>query len=174
MSENQKLLITDPCDIVTVSDIKPGKQGLNSWLRPILQGGGGSVLTHYLITWLETDGQLGTRDGSSGRPGALLEISFPTKNSSTPYSNIHTVFVTGEDEYSRYKHRRYNYITTVLPIQLYTFHSVYCLNKRSLTCAHCLNHIVRSVMTCLDRPSLPYYGFPLPLKSCCSVLSVLH
>jgi hypothetical protein len=24
-----------------------------------------------------------------------------------PYLNIHTVFVTGEDEYSRYKHRRY-------------------------------------------------------------------
>jgi hypothetical protein len=40
MSENQKLLITDPCDSVTVSDIKPGKRGLNSRLRPILQGGG--------------------------------------------------------------------------------------------------------------------------------------
>jgi hypothetical protein len=53
------------------------------------------------------DGQLGTHDGSSGRPCALLEISFPTKNSSTPYLNMHTVFVTGEDEYSRYKHRRY-------------------------------------------------------------------
>jgi hypothetical protein len=43
------------------------------------------VLTHYLITWLETDGQLGTRDGSLGRPGALLKIFFPTQNSSTPY-----------------------------------------------------------------------------------------
>jgi hypothetical protein len=51
------------------------------------------------------DGQLGTRDGSSGRPGALLEISFPTQNSSTPYLNIRTVFVTGEDKYSRYNYR---------------------------------------------------------------------
>ncbi len=54
------------------------------------------------------NGQLGTQDGSSGRPGALLEIYFPTKNSRTPYLNMHTVFVTGEDEYSRYKHWRYN------------------------------------------------------------------
>jgi hypothetical protein len=55
------------------------------------------------------DGQLGTRDGSPGRPGPLLEISFPTHNSSTPYLNIHTVFVTGEDEHSRYNYRRYYY-----------------------------------------------------------------
>jgi hypothetical protein len=53
------------------------------------------------------DSQLGTRDGSSGRPGALLEISFPTQNSSTPYLNLRTVFVTGEDEYSRYNYLRY-------------------------------------------------------------------
>ena len=79
-----RLLITDPCDSVTVSKFKPGKRGLNSRLKPILRGGV-SVLTHYLITWLETDGQLGTRDGSSGRPGALLKIFFPTQNSSTPY-----------------------------------------------------------------------------------------
>jgi hypothetical protein len=31
------------------------------------------------------DGQRGTHDGSSGRPGALLKIFFPTQNSSTPY-----------------------------------------------------------------------------------------
>ncbi len=103
-----KLLITDPCDSVTVSDIKPGKRGLIVGSSPYC-GGGGSVLTHYLITWLETDGQLGTRDGSSGRPGALLEISFPILNSSTPYLNIYIVFVTGEDEYSLYNYRRYIY-----------------------------------------------------------------
>ncbi len=77
-----KLLITDPCDSVTVSEFKPtvtvskfkpGKQGLNSRVRPVLRGGG-MVLTHYLITWLVMYGQLGTRDGSSSRPGALLEI----------------------------------------------------------------------------------------------------
>ncbi len=37
------------------------------------------------VTVWNTDGQLGTRDGSSGRPGALLKIFFPTQNSSTPY-----------------------------------------------------------------------------------------
>jgi hypothetical protein len=35
-----KLLITDPCDSMTVSTFKPGKRGLNSRLKPILQGGG--------------------------------------------------------------------------------------------------------------------------------------
>ncbi len=92
MSENQKLLITNPSDSMTVSDIKPGKQGLNSRLRPILWGGGVSVLTHYLITWLETDGQLGTCDGSSGRPGELLEISFPTKIA-VRLTKIYTLFL---------------------------------------------------------------------------------
>ncbi len=92
-----RLLITDLCDSVTVSKFKPGKRGLNSRL----------VLTHYLITSLETDGQLGTRDGSSGRPGALLKIFFPTQNSSTPYLTYMHFFVTGEDEYSRYNYRRY-------------------------------------------------------------------
>ncbi len=48
--------ITSPCDNVTVSDFKPGKRGLNSRLMPVLRGEGGMVLTHYLITWLETDG----------------------------------------------------------------------------------------------------------------------
>jgi hypothetical protein len=41
--------ITALCDSVTVSDFKPGKQGLNSRLKPILRGGV-LVLTHYLIT----------------------------------------------------------------------------------------------------------------------------
>jgi hypothetical protein len=44
---------------------KPGKQGLNSWPRPVLRGGGGMVFTLYLITLLETDGQHDTREGSS-------------------------------------------------------------------------------------------------------------
>ncbi len=35
--------------------------------------------------------------------------NYSTQNSSTPYLNIHTVFVTGEDEYSRYNYRRYTY-----------------------------------------------------------------
>jgi hypothetical protein len=37
--------ITSLCDSVTVSDFKPGKRGLNSRLRPVLQGGGGLVLS---------------------------------------------------------------------------------------------------------------------------------
>ncbi len=80
-----KMPITALCDSVTVSDFKPGGRGLNSRLRSILQGRGVLVLTHYLITWLGMDGQRGTHDGSSGRPGALLQIFFPTQNSSTPY-----------------------------------------------------------------------------------------
>ncbi len=32
--------ITRPFDSVTVSDFKPRKRGLNSRLRPVLQGGG--------------------------------------------------------------------------------------------------------------------------------------
>jgi hypothetical protein len=75
-----KQLITVPCNSVMVSDFKTGKRGLNSRLRASAAGvGGGMVLTHYLITWLEMDGQLDTREGSSSRPGALLEISFPHK-----------------------------------------------------------------------------------------------
>jgi hypothetical protein len=69
--------VTGPCDSVTVSDFKPGKWGLNSRLRPVLRGGG-MVLTHYVITWLEMDGQHDIRGGSSSRPSALLKISqFP-------------------------------------------------------------------------------------------------
>jgi hypothetical protein len=63
-----KQLITGPCDSMTVSDFKPRKRGLNSQLHACTTGGGGMVLTHYLITWLEMDGQLDTRDGSSSRP----------------------------------------------------------------------------------------------------------
>ncbi len=46
------------------------------------------------------DGQLGTRDGSS----------FPHKIAVHLTKHIYTyiVFVTGEDEYSRYNYRRYN------------------------------------------------------------------
>jgi hypothetical protein len=33
-------LVTELCDSVTVSAFKPGKQGINSQLRPVLQGGG--------------------------------------------------------------------------------------------------------------------------------------
>jgi hypothetical protein len=43
------LLITELCDSVTVSDFKPGKQGLKSQLRPVLRRGG-MFLTHYLFT----------------------------------------------------------------------------------------------------------------------------
>ncbi len=70
-------LVTGPSDSITVSDFKTGKQVLNSRLRPVLQGGG-MVLTHYLITWLEMDGQHDTRGGSSSRPRALLKnFQFP-------------------------------------------------------------------------------------------------
>ncbi len=44
------------------------------------------------------DGQLGTHDGSSGRPGALLKISFPTQIAVHLTKHIYFVFVTGEDD----------------------------------------------------------------------------
>ncbi len=39
-------LVTELCDSVTVSDFKPGKQGLNSRPRPVLQRGGGEWFSH--------------------------------------------------------------------------------------------------------------------------------
>jgi hypothetical protein len=104
--------ITVLCDSVTVSDLNPGKRGLNSQPRPYCRGGV-SVLTHYLITWLEMDGQLGTHE--SRRPTRRTARNFfSTQNSSTPYLNIRTVFVTGEDKYSRCNSRRFTN----------TFHSI--------------------------------------------------
>jgi hypothetical protein len=41
-----------------------------------LPGGGGSVLTQHQSRDTEMDSQRNSRNGSSGRPGALLEISY--------------------------------------------------------------------------------------------------
>ena len=38
--------VTGPCESLTVSDFKPGKQGLNSRPRPVLQRGGGEWFSH--------------------------------------------------------------------------------------------------------------------------------
>jgi hypothetical protein len=40
-----ELLITSSCYSVTVPEFKPEKRGLNSWLRPVL-GGGGERFSH--------------------------------------------------------------------------------------------------------------------------------
>ncbi len=53
------------------------------------------------------DGQLGTRDGSSGQPGALLQISFPIQIAVRLTKYKYTVFVTGEDDIARLNSRRY-------------------------------------------------------------------
>ncbi len=103
-----KQLITVPCNSVTVSDFKPRKRGLNSRLRTSAAGGGGTVLTHYLITWLEMDGQLDIREGLSSRPGALLEISVPTQIAIGLYWLYTLFFVTGEDDIARFDSRRYS------------------------------------------------------------------
>ncbi len=127
MSENQNCWSQIRATAWRCLTFKPGKRGLNSRLRPILWGG--SVLTHYLITWLEMDGQLGTRDGSSGRPGALLEMFFSYTNSSTPYLNIYIVFVTGEDDIARYNSRRYTHtwLYVIHYIVQYVCYFVVCL-----------------------------------------------
>jgi hypothetical protein len=110
--------ITALCDSITVSDFNPGKQGLNSRLRPCCKGGGVSVLTHYLTTWLEMDGQLGTHDGSSGRPSALLKKCFPTQIAVHPTKYKYIVFVTGEDDIARYNYRRYRLCLTRVKIKV--------------------------------------------------------
>ncbi len=43
--------------------VKPRKNGLNRWIRPVL--GVGLVLIHYLSHDKETNGQHDTREGSS-------------------------------------------------------------------------------------------------------------
>jgi hypothetical protein len=53
------------------------KASLNSDPVPI-PGGGGSVLTQHQSHDPEMDSQCNTRDGSSGRPGTVLEISYFT------------------------------------------------------------------------------------------------
>jgi hypothetical protein len=47
--------------------------------------GGGLVLTQHQPRDSETDGQRNTPNGSSGQPGALLEISYFTGKCSTQY-----------------------------------------------------------------------------------------
>jgi hypothetical protein len=48
--------ITALCDSVMVSDFKPGKQGLNSRLKPILRVGGG-VGSHTLPNHVTGNGR---------------------------------------------------------------------------------------------------------------------
>ncbi len=63
------------------------------------------------------DGQLDTCDGSSGRPGALLEIFFFYTNSTTPLTNLYTLFfVIGEDDIARFDSWRYTYTDLDLSI----------------------------------------------------------
>jgi hypothetical protein len=58
---------------------------------------GGYVLTQHQSRDTETDDQRDTRDGSSGRPGALLQISyFPANLQYTIFYNI--IWGLGEDD----------------------------------------------------------------------------
>ncbi len=62
---------------------------------PPCAGGGG--LSSHPTPDMETEGQRNIRDGSSGRPGALLQISY-----FTPTLAVHDIlqyyFGTGEDD----------------------------------------------------------------------------
>jgi hypothetical protein len=60
-------------------------------------GGGGAVLTQHQSSDTETDGQRNTRDGSSGRPGALLDISYFLDKSAVRYI-LHYYFESWEDD----------------------------------------------------------------------------
>jgi hypothetical protein len=71
--------------------------------KPILIGnpvmppsGGGSVLTQHQSHDTETDNQRYTSDGSSGRPGAQLQIWYFTGEFAV-HNILQYYFVTGED-----------------------------------------------------------------------------
>ncbi len=57
----------------------------------------GSVLTQHQSRDSEMDSQLNTRDGSLGRPGALLEISYFT-NGFAVRNNLQHYFRSWEDD----------------------------------------------------------------------------
>jgi hypothetical protein len=50
MSENEACQSEAHVTALRCPRVKPKKRGLNRQLKPILLGGGGLVLTHYLIT----------------------------------------------------------------------------------------------------------------------------
>ncbi len=65
-----------------------------------IPAGGGSVLTQHQPHDTEMDGQCNTHDGSSGRPGALLEIEYFTDEFAvhSQYTIFHNIiFGFGED-----------------------------------------------------------------------------
>ncbi len=99
--------ITALCDSVTVSDLNPGKQRLNSRPRPYR--GGGGVGSHKLpnhVTGNRRSTWYSWRVIRLTRRTATNFLSH--MNSSTPYWNIYIVFVIGEDDIARYNSRRYN------------------------------------------------------------------
>ncbi len=68
--------------------VKGQKASLNRGPIAYTAGGGGLVLTQHQSGDTEMDGQRNTRDRSSGRPGALLEISYLTGECSTSHFTI--------------------------------------------------------------------------------------
>ncbi len=105
--------ITALCDSITVSDFKPGKRGLNS--RPMPYCRGGRVGSHTLPNHMTGNGRSTRYSWRVIRPTRRTARNFFShKNSSTLYLNIYTVFVTGEDEYSRYNYRWYINSTTYI------------------------------------------------------------
>ncbi len=64
MSENQNSQSQVHATASQYLRFKPGKRGLNSPCTCLAEGGGGAVITSYLITGPEKDGQHDTREGS--------------------------------------------------------------------------------------------------------------
>ncbi len=94
MNENQKSQSQVHVTALRCLRGKPGKRGFNSRLWPVLRGGG-LVLTHYLITWLEMDGQHNTPRT------ARNFFNFP-HDSSTPYNELYVIIC--------YRGRRYSQV----------------------------------------------------------------
>jgi hypothetical protein len=81
-----------------------------------IPGGGGSVLTQHQSRDTEMDGQHNTRDGSSGRPGALLEISYFADELQYVIFYI-IIWVWGRWQIARIDSQQYIYILLYIRMQ---------------------------------------------------------
>jgi hypothetical protein len=78
--------ITALCDSVKVFDFKPGKQGLNSRLSPVLQEGGGGNGSHTLSNHMTGNGRSTRHSWWVIKPTRRTAKNFLSHtNSSTPY-----------------------------------------------------------------------------------------
>ncbi len=96
-----KLLITGPCDSLTVSDFKPGKRGLNSRLHACTAGGGGNG-SHTLPNQVTGNGRSTRHSRWVIKPTWRTARNFLSHtNSSTPLLNYIHCFCDWGRRYSQ-------------------------------------------------------------------------